>query len=62
MSSFVWRTAIALILGFCLDLLLGDPIFCTIPSGLLEISLHGRKNGFGNVFPKHPAENWQEER
>ena len=57
MSSFVWRTAIALILGFCLI-----PIFCTIPSGLLEISLHGRKNGFGNVFPKHPEENWQEER
>ena len=53
MSSFVWRTAIALILGFCLDLLLGDPHFLYHPI---------RINGFGNVFLKHPAENWQEER
>lgn len=52
MSSFVWRTAIALILGFCLDLLLGDPHFLYHPIRIIGNLIAWTEKWIRKCFPK----------
>ena len=52
MSSFVWRSAIALILGFCLDLLLGDPHFLYHPIRIIGNLIAWTEKWIRKCFPK----------